>query len=590
MDKDLIFHCPSCNAEFEYSPEWGGQKCQCCHCNHKFLVPILHAVEQPERINPPRPQRKKQAPTQNYTARKKSPMLLLGGVTILICVVIAVVFYIQSNKKVQHKKVALTLDDSADTSGKHPDTLSGESRQGSQNNYKHKIISQPKRPSGPYSGFDIKGIESIISKIEKGSEAWRREADKRIDQYRKTEIKVKVVDALSGKPVKNAEVTFQLMQHDFRFGGIINAGDFRRDEEKYKKVFLDMGFNSSGFNNSLKYKLWRGAQKKRPGEIIEWLHSNGISVRGHCLMWPGMSQGGSHIPKELLKLVEQYQKSKSIALAQKIRKCSNDIIKKWAEKWDVCEWDVINEPRGNHMIQDLLGKQIESDWFKTADKYSRNRGIKLYLNENRVISDPGKKKRIITKVKNKRVVTFKYENKVRSKNIMLFYENIKELIANGAPVNALGFQSRFHKILPPEIIYDRLCVFNEFGFPITATEFEMTDEIKSEIDKALMTERAMTVYFSHRLVDGIYAWTLFPHDNNHHILEESGRPNLRGKVWLYLTKNRWNTYVATETDSRGSTTIRGFKGKYKITVKVDGKEKVVETDFNTRSSPLTVKI
>lgn len=363
-----------------------------------------------------------------------------------------------------------------------------------------------------------------------------------------------------------AVVEVELLKHNFRFGGVLNAASLSKNEEKYKDVFLKMGFNSAGFNNALKYKLWKGQQKHQPGKIIEWLHSNDISVRGHCLIWPGMSQGGSRMPKELIKLLEKK------APKSKIKSCCEKIIRESARKWDVCEWDVINETRGNHIIQDLLGKEVEADWFRVAQKYSRNREIKLYLNENRVISDPPQKKRVFVKENGKRKKKFEYVNEVNSKNMKLYYENVKELLRNGAPINALGFQSRFGYKNSPEIIYDRLCVFNEFALPITATEFEMKTTIGEEIDKAEMTERVMTIYFSHKLVSGIYVWTIFPgsssegREEGREILNSAGKPNLRGKVWLYLTKNHWKTHEKIVTNSSGTVKLRGFKGYYLIKV------------------------
>lgn len=84
-----------------------------------------------------------------------------------------------------------------------------------------------------------------------------------------------------------------------------------------------------------------------------------------------------------------------------------------------------------------------------------------------------------------------------------------------------------------------------------------------------MTERAMTVLFSHRLVNGIYAWSLLAQDQggpgHRAILEDDGRLKLRGKVWMYLMKNRWWTDESLTTDASGTVTLRGFKGDYTVT-------------------------
>ena len=55
----------------------------------------------------------------------------------------------------------------------------------------------------------------------------------------------------------------------------------------------------------------------------------------------------------------------------------------------------------------------------------------------------------------------------------------------------------------------------------------MKDTIGDELEKAAMTERVMTVLFSHHLVNGIYAWTTLPRGSggtaSRAILESDGR-------------------------------------------------------------------
>ncbi|MFQ3226462.1 MAG: hypothetical protein ACI8Z5_002734 [Lentimonas sp.] len=71
---------------------------------------------------------------------------------------------------------------------------------------------------------------------------------------------------------------------------------------------------------------------------------------------------------------------------------------------------------------------------------------------------------------------------------------------------------------------------------MTATEFEIRSRIAGELNQAIMTERVMTVYFSHPSVNGTYGWTLMPsgleEQPGRNILGGKGVPHLRGKVWL----------------------------------------------------------
>ena len=107
----------------------------------------------------------------------------------------------------------------------------------------------------------------------------------------------------------------------------------------------------------------------------------------------------------------------------------------------------------------------------------------------------------------------------------------------------------------------------------------MKDTIGDELEKAGMTERVMTVLFSHRLVNGIYAWTIMSRDRA--IVEASGRLNLRGKVWMHLMKNRWWTDETLSTDANGTVNLRGFKGDYTILVGGDAVELKLDEDQQT---------
>lgn len=392
-----------------------------------------------------------------------------------------------------------------------------------------------------YTGKDIAGIESIVRAAKAVNEPWRKAAEERIERVRKSNIDLWIVDG-QGRAVPATDVRVRLDNHQFRFGGVANLRTMFRNgganAEMRRSVYLKMGFNAAGFENALKYKFKSTSDKALP-PAFDWLKKHGLPARGHCLIWPGPK----HYPKGLEKATKNGDKAA-------IRKFCASMIEEAAKRWDVVEWDVINETRGNHAIQDIVGKDVIVDWFKIARKYCRNPKARLYLNENRVISDsrPG----------------------IKTRNIEKFYNEVRYLVDNGAPIDALGFQTRFGKMNSADEIYKRLCLFEKFGLPITATEFEIKPNIKSELDKAIMTDRVMTVYFSHKLVDGIFVWTLFPNGAGKELVDAKGKPNLRGKTWLYNCKNRWMTDEKLRTDSTGKVSLRGFKGQYVVEVKYRG--------------------
>ena len=423
------------------------------------------------------------------------------------------------------------------------------------------------KPGDIAIGREFSGIETIIDDIENGDEPWRREARARIDRFRKADLRVKIVNS-SGAPVKGAEVAIAMKRHSFHFGGVVSERQWARRPDLYENAFLAMGFNAAGFNNTLKMKYGpsRGVEK-----VIRWLRERDIFIRGHCILWPDKY----HLPKKLAAALKKHDGTEDSK--RNIEKQCVEMVAGWARLWDVDEWDVVNEPRDSHGLQDILGEGILAKCFRIAAENARNPHARLCFNDNRIVSDP-----------------YPYYDKseyggvlaptpISTPKIEAYIATLDALLKAGAPVGFLGFQSRFARILKPETVLARLNLFNKYGLPIEATEFEIKREVGDESRQAVFMEQLMTVYFSHPLVDGIFAWTLFPRQQTRNILNSDGTPNLKGKVWLYLTRKRWSTNATLRTSSDGTVSIRAFKGVYDITVKANGRAKTVSVDLEKDS-------
>ncbi|MBF0197367.1 MAG: endo-1,4-beta-xylanase, partial [Planctomycetes bacterium] len=315
------------------------------------------------------------------------------------------------------------------------------------------------------------------------------------------------------------------------------------DLDERFKLIRQFG-NQVGFANALKYKLSGGKDHSYVNDIvIGRLKKMGLSVRGHTLIWPGWK----HMHKDSLPL-----KNNKKALSDY---CHSQ-IEEFASLWDVSEWDVMNEPRANHDIQDILGTHSMVDWYQTAKKYLRNKDAHLYLNDYQVISHMGSK---------------------WEKHIGLYHDTAKYLLDNGAPLTHLGFQSRFKAWVESEEIYRRLEEFRDLNLPVKATEFEIrsTRTKFTEQERARYTEQIMTTYFSHDLVCGFIAWTFFteegklnPQDNSPEdfSLFYTDRIKPNGKVWLHLVRKHWNTDEVLKTNESGQIELRGFLGDYEVLI------------------------
>ncbi|MBI9020640.1 MAG: hypothetical protein JEZ10_05235, partial [Verrucomicrobia bacterium] len=137
---------------------------------------------------------------------------------------------------------------------------------------------------------------------------WRSEAETRIEQHRKADLNVQVVD-VNGNPVEGAQIRVTLRRNAFRFSGVMNLKDFTDEDEnlqittnRYRELFLAL-FNSGGLNNGLKPKQRVGNEPLLPA-FFSWAQTNQVPVRGHLLVWPGVDDESNHLTPEVLSAVQ----------------------------------------------------------------------------------------------------------------------------------------------------------------------------------------------------------------------------------------------------------------------------------------------
>lgn len=416
----------------------------------------------------------------------------------------------------------------------------------------------------PFLGIDTEGIEDIVKDISKCREEWRKEAEQRIEKHRKQDLHINILDR-NGKPYARQKVRVRQLKHKFHFGVAVKRGFFSDPdylhpwerkrleehewaftlEERYK--LLGQFATQVGFANAFKYRLSAGNDHSHMiNDVLPRLRAQGLSIRGHTLIWPGWG----HMHKDAVALKEDPDALREFCEMQ---------IRKYARLWDVDEWDVLNEPRVNHDIQDILGEEVMADWFRIARDNVRNKGAGLYVNDYKVISMDDKS--------------------WNRNNIEKYRENVDVLLEHGAPLTHLGFQNRYHSRVEPEEIYSRLELFRDYGLPMKSTEFEIRDSRDisfSEEERARVTADIMTVWFSHDMVNGIIAWTLFDIEGS--VDDKTGRKRtysllynngikLNGKIWLYLMHNHWHTDEVITTDRKGILSVRGFLGDYEVLVR-----------------------
>ncbi len=374
---------------------------------------------------------------------------------------------------------------------------------------------------------------------------WRAAAAARINTLRKATLRIAVVDT-NDQPVRGARVQVRMRQHAFGFGSAVAARYFTADAttpdaQRYRAMVKKL-FNKVVLENDLKWPSWCGEWNGPAGRrdaiaAVDWLRANGIAVRGHCLVWPAwdntpqLLRAASNAPARVRQIIAEHIRDEVGALRGKI-----------------VEWDVINEPYNNHDLMDLLGNAVMAAWFKEAR--AADPAAKLYLNDFSILSARG-------------LDTAHQDH---------YFNTIKSLLQQGAPLDGLGMQSHFGwDITPPQRVLDVLDRFAVLHKEIQATEFDisMTDERL----QAHYLRDFMTALFSHPAVVGIVMWGFW--EGAHWrpeaaLFRRDWSVKPAGQAWQDLVFKQWWTNARGLTDAQGGYAVRGFKGAYDVTVSKGG--------------------
>lgn len=398
--------------------------------------------------------------------------------------------------------------------------------------------------------------------------AWRASADDRIDELRRADMSVQVVD-INGDPVPNAEVHIAMQEHEFAFGSAVVGCRFPNNpcaNETYQEKVMDIDGNGHGFNwvvleNSLKWPSWENNWIGTPAQTafaIEWLRERDIIIRGHTLVWPGWV----NLPDDL-----QNNSSDPSYLINRINTHIETIANYPGIDGNIAEWDVLNEITTNQDIANALagtdgyptGREIYAEIFKKAKEEAPE--ATLYLNDYVTLSRGG-------------------NNPVE---VARFDQYLQELIASGAPVEGLGFQGHINTLVSPEQILETLDYYagiTDAEFKIT--EFDMPSVWSDDIQQQYMAD-FLTTIFSHPRMTGFLMWGFW--DGNHWlgnapIFNEDWSVKPSGESFIQKVYNDWWTDETLTTDENGSVDLRAFKGKYTVNVTcADGTTGTMETDF-----------
>lgn len=382
----------------------------------------------------------------------------------------------------------------------------------------------------------------------------------RIEEIRMGDITVKT------KP--DATVRIEQVRHEFLFGAAIHSSVAetnwqvwpKEDREKYLEV-LEENFNYAVHENALKWystEYTKDSINYAPAdEIWQFCNERNIPMRGHCLFWAK--------DKYVMNWLKELNTDE---LRGKVIEHSIDVTRHFKGRID--EFDLNNEMINGDFFRRRLGYGVINEMAYAA-KFG-NPDVKLYVNDYGIIAD-------------------------RGYNVASYIMQIKNLLANGLPIDGIGVQghvitsdendSQGRAGASSEHIQKTLDKLAEFNLPIKITECLFNAD--TEAGTAEELKRVFPILFAHPNVEAIIMWGFWAKDHwmpQTAMWKEDWTPTPQALAYRDLIFDKWWTKTYGKADRRGTFKTRGFYGDYIITsngeskkVKLSKEDGTIEVEF-----------
>ena len=370
---------------------------------------------------------------------------------------------------------------------------------------------------------------------------WESEANARIEQNRKRNAQITVVD-IDGQPVRDINVQITQVKHSFAFGTCIAYSPLNSNAA-YRNFILSH-FEWAVCENETK---WGSNEPSRDSEtytqadyIYNWCNTNGIKMRGHCIFW---EQDNSNFPSWVRTLAYATYPTASDMLSE-VDERLNSAVNHFKGKF--ANWDVDNEMLSDSFFTTRLSTAGIAHMFNASKAIDPNCG--MFMNEYSGNSFGG------------------YDSAP-------YVTRANTLLGLGATIDGYGIQAHLNadQTFNPQNYYTGVLVpLAALGKPIWATEFDASHT--NATVSADNIENFFRICFSHPNVEGIMMWGFMDGQmwrTNAGLCDSSGNLTVQGQRYESLM-NEWTTKDSNYTDIDGKAGFRGFHGTYEITLSSPG--------------------
>ena len=370
---------------------------------------------------------------------------------------------------------------------------------------------------------------------------WRREAFRRIEKYRKNDMKIKVRDS-EGNPVPNVKINMNMTRSEFLFGTCVRESRLFVDESSpdyiYQKLVLE-NFNAIVPESATKWTITQDDDGFQSIKVANWAYENHMYFRGHCLYWDDRSRK-DFLPKAL----QNFETMTTDEVWEAMREHATKTV--LAYKGKVVQWDVVNEPYLKHMVEDVHGLEPQVKLFNLVKRLDPD--AKLYINEGNIYTT-------LLQIQSGGV-----------RNMLLKYIN------QGAAVDGIAAESHFTNTDYPQNYYLVLDDLAQYVDEIAITEYDL-DIPDDEVAAKYLRDMLIMIY-SHPKATAFLMWgfTDAAHwRDNAPLFYSDYTPKPAYAYWNQYVLDEWKTRAEGVTDNKGELTLRGHRGDYEIIVEHNGR-------------------
>lgn len=402
---------------------------------------------------------------------------------------------------------------------------------------------------------------------------WNPEVQAKIDldieKYRKGDAVIEIIDK-DGNPVKGVTVGVEQLTHDFLFGcNLFALGQLKTPElnSRYETAFSNL------FNFATVPFYWGDLEPQQghprfeegsepiwrrppPDQLLKWCEEHDITPKGHALMYA-----------KNVFMPDWTEQNNPQAFLEQGHKHMAGIAKRYGDRFSI--WDVANEeiPRIQHLDQ----------WHQVPDNYLTwcfQEAESLFPSNVKLLYNDG---------------TYQVHNDPQE--YMALFSNLKK---QGVRVDGMGIQFHIYNpikmfeenLFPPKQLIDVYKKLEQSDLPLYMTETTIAGKGENgSAMQAVVVENIYRLWFSTPNMAGITYWNLgdgtaYKTENEAKggLLDEDMNPKPAYKILDWLINHEWKTIETMKADNKGEVQFRGFYGKYKVTVRYNGK--LYEKDVN----------